>query len=125
MDSGDGVMIAGTIIGGGEPATLLLRGLGPSFALGPSGISNSLPNPVLQLIDGQGMTISINDNWSDAQGTEIGATGLAPTDDLESALLVTLPAGPYTALLSDVRGGSGVGLVEIYNLTAAEVPNGK
>ncbi|MEO5718011.1 MAG: hypothetical protein ABIR29_05505, partial [Chthoniobacterales bacterium] len=120
VDSGEGVMIAGTIIGGNESQTLLLRGLGPSFATGPTAISNPLPNPVLQLIDGEGTTVSVNDNWSDTQASEIGATGLAPTDALESALLVTLPAGNYTALMSDRDGGSGIGLLEIYNLTAPQ-----
>ena len=116
VDSGEGVMIAGTIIGGVEAETLVFRGLGPSLATGPAQISNPLPDPVLRLVDSQGTTLSVNDNWQDAQAGEIGQTGLAPTNALESALLVTLPAGNYTALLFDARGGSGIGLLEIYNI---------
>jgi hypothetical protein len=71
---------------------------------------------VLSLVDSQGTTLSTNDNWQDSQASEIGETGLAPTNALESALLVTLPAGSYTALLSDADGGSGIGLLEIYNI---------
>ncbi len=107
IDSGEGVMIAGTIIGGSLPETLLFRGLGPSLA---AGIGNPLPNPQLQLIDGQGSTIFVNDDWSDTQASEIGLTGLAPTDALESAVLITLPAGNYTALMSDPESESGIGL---------------
>ncbi len=122
IDSGEGVMIAGTIIGGVEPETLLVRGLGPSFATGPAQIDNPLPDPFLQLIDSQGTTISVNDNWQDSQASEIEPTGLAPTNTLEPALLVTLPPGTYTALMSDVGGESGTGLLEIYNLSSSQTP---
>ncbi len=121
IDSGEGVMIAGTIIGGTDVATLIFRGLGPSLATGGAEIEQPLPDPFLQLIDGQGTTLAVNDNWLDSQEVEIGATGLAPTNALESALLVTLPAGNYTALMSDVDGKSGTGLLEIYNLSSNEV----
>ena len=117
IDSGEGVMIAGTIIGGTLSETLLFRGLGPSLA---PDVSNSLPNPQLQLIDAQGTTISVNDDWSDTQASEIGLTGLAPTDALESALLITLPPGNYTALMSDLEGATGIGLLEVYNLTSSQ-----
>lgn len=80
-------------------------------------IGNPLADPVLSLVDSQGTTLSANDNWQDAQAVAIGRTGLAPANALESALLVTLPPGSYTALLSDAQGGSGIGLLEIYQLT--------
>ncbi len=121
VDSGEGVMIAGTIIGGTNPATLIFRGLGPSLATGGAQIEQPLPDPFLQLIARQGTTIAVNDNWPDAQAGEIGATGLAPADTSESALLVTLPAGNYTALMSDVDGKSGTGLLEIYSLSSNEL----
>ena len=118
MGSGEGVMIAGTIIGGTQPETLLFRGIGPSL---PSDqISEPLPDPVLELIDGQGTALSVNNNWQDTEATEIGATGLAPGNALESALLLTLPAGNYTALMSDHNGGSGTGLLEIYHFSASQ-----
>ena len=121
VDSGEGVMIAGTIVGGSEPATVVFRGLGPSFLGGPA-IGDLLPDPFLQLIDSQGTTVSVNDNWQDTQAGEIEATGLAPASPLESALVVTLPAGSYTALMSDVRGESGTGLLEVYNLSSNQAP---
>jgi acetyl esterase/lipase len=116
VDSGEGVMIAGTIISGTEPEALIFRGLGPSLGAGSAQISNPLADPVLRLVDSQGTTLSVNDNWQEAQASEITQTGLAPTDTLESAILVTLPAGNYTALLFDAHGGSGIGLLEIYNI---------
>ena len=58
----------------------------------------------------------MDDNWQDVQAAEIMQTGLAPSKALESALLVTLPAGSYTALLSDALGRTGIGLLEIYHL---------
>jgi acetyl esterase/lipase len=116
VDSGEGVMIAGTILGGTEPETLIFRGLGPSLAAGPVQISDPLADPMLRLVDSQGTTISVDDNWQDVQAAEIMQTGLAPSNALESALLVTLPAGSYTALLSDALGGTGIGLLEIYHL---------
>ncbi|MEO7723392.1 MAG: alpha/beta hydrolase [Chthoniobacterales bacterium] len=118
VDSGEGVMIAGTIIGGTDPTTLIFRGLGPSLATGGAQIKQPLPDPFLQLINSQGTTIAVNDNWLEAQAGEIEATGLAPADTSEAALLVTLPAGNYTALMSDVEGASGTGLLEIYNLSS-------
>jgi hypothetical protein len=83
-------------------------------------ITNPLPDPILRLVDSQGTTLSVNDNWQDAQADEIGQTGLAPANTLESALLVTLPAGSYTALLSETHGGSGIGLLEIYNIGSGQ-----
>ena len=117
VKTGDGVMIAGTIIGGTKAETLVFRGLGPSFASGPSAISDPLPDPELTVVDSHGNTIFTNDNWQDSQAAQITAAGLAPTNRLESAMVITLAPGSYTALLSDAHGGTGVGLLEIYNIT--------
>ncbi|PYK99604.1 MAG: hypothetical protein DME32_12435 [Verrucomicrobia bacterium] len=57
-----------------------------------------------------------DDNWKDSQQSEIAATGLAPTDDRESVIIATLPAGSYTAIVRGVNDTSGVGLVEVFNL---------
>lgn len=118
VDSGEGVMIAGTIIGGIQPEALLFRGLGPSLA--SDQIANPLSDPVLQLIDGQGTAISMNDNWQDTQAGEIGSSGFAPSNASESALLITLPAGSYTALMFDAKGRNGIGLLEIYHLSGSQ-----
>ncbi|MBA3544458.1 MAG: hypothetical protein H0T83_08475, partial [Chthoniobacterales bacterium] len=95
-------------------ADVLIRGIGPS--LGAFGIANPLLDPLLELHDSNGATLTTNDNWKDTQQTEIEATGLPPTDDNESAILQTLAPGAYTAILRGVNDTTGVGLVEVYNL---------
>ncbi|MEO6970867.1 MAG: alpha/beta hydrolase, partial [Chthoniobacterales bacterium] len=117
VGTGEGVMIAGTIISGTGPETLVLRGLGPSLATGPGAISDPLPDPILQLVNNQGTTLFTNDNWQDSQAAEITATGLAPTNPLEAAVLLDLAPGSYTALLFDPHGATGIGLLEIYKLS--------
>jgi dienelactone hydrolase len=122
VETGDGVMIAGSIIGDTSlPLTLVVRGLGPSLASGPAPISDALPDPTLQLVNSQGTTVVTNDNWQDTQGPELIGTGLAPSDPREAAILITLPAGSYTSIFSDSHGASGVGLLEIYNVTTNSV----
>lgn len=79
-------------------------------------IANPLLDPLLELHDSNGATLTTNDNWKDTQQTEIEATGLPPTDDNESAILQTLAPGAYTAILRGVNDTTGVGLVEVYNL---------
>lgn len=109
---GNNVVIAGVIIQGYQAETLVFRGIGPSLPFG-----NNMPNPVLELYNGNGTPIVGNDNWRDGQASEIAATGLAPTNDLESALKVTLDPGNYTAILSCNGGCTGMGLVEVYDIT--------
>jgi len=118
--TGEGVMIAGTIIGGTEAETLVLRGLGPSIAAGPAPIDDPLPNPMLVLVDGQGTTLVTNNDWQDTQAADILDTGLAPTDAREAGILTTLAPGNYTTLLFDADGAIGVGLLEIYNITNSQ-----
>jgi hypothetical protein len=57
-----------------------------------------------------------DDNWKDTQQTAIEATGIAPSEDLEAAILATLPPGSYTAIAAGQGGTTGIGLIEIYNL---------
>jgi hypothetical protein len=106
-------LIAGFIISGSDAKTVLIRAIGPS--LGKSGITQPLADSILELHT-PGGTVT-NDNWMDSQKTDIQSTGLAPKDDRESAILVTLSPGNYTAI---VRGHpempSGVALVEVYDL---------
>jgi len=91
-----------------------VRGLGPS--LGDFGIADPLADPVLDLYDANGMLIASSDSWQSDQEAEIVATGLQPSNDAEAAILITLAPGAYTAIESGKNGGTGVGLVEVYNL---------
>gem|GEM_PF-502614 len=116
VDTGERVPIAGFIVTGDAPKRILIRGIGPSLAA--SGVPNPLANPTLTLFDPAGKQLRANDNWRESQPQEISATGLAPQNDLESAIVVTLTAGPYTAILAGQGGTTGNGLVEIYDLEA-------
>lgn len=109
------VMIGGFIIfGNGGSTRVLIRSIGPSLAA--AGIPNAMPDPTLELRDSNGTLIVANDNWREGPETEIQETTLAPTNDLESAIVTTLPSGPYTAVIHERTGQSGVGLFEVYNL---------
>ena len=111
--TGDDVGIGGFIITGTGSKNVLIRGLGPS--LEASGVTGFLPDPVLELHKPTGVVL-VNDNWQDTQPSAIKATGLAPTNDAESAIVATLDPGNYTAVLSGQSGTTGVGLVEVYDL---------
>jgi hypothetical protein len=112
--TGDQVPIGGFIISGSVPKRIILRAIGPS--LGPLGVANPLADPVLELHGTDGSLITTNDNWKDAGQSDIEATGFAPSDDRESALVRTLDSGSYTIVLSGKDGSTGVGLVEAYDL---------
>jgi len=116
IDTGDNVMIGGFIIGpdGFDDGTVLVRGIGPSLTA--FGVPGALQNPTLELHDGSGNTLVANDDWKESQQTEIEATGLAPSDDHESAILSTLAPGAYTAIVRGALDTTGVGLVEVYHL---------
>jgi hypothetical protein len=114
VDTGDNVMIGGTIILGDASARVLLRAIGPSLA--NFGVSNALADPRLELHDGNGALIGSNDNWRSDHESEIIATGIPPTNDLESAILQTLPPGAYTAIVAGHNNLTGVALVEAYQL---------
>ena len=115
VHTGDDVLIGGFILGGSSGDTsILIRALGPS--LGKAGIANALDNPTLELRDGNGLLLQSNDNWKDQQRAAIETTGLAPSDDREAAILVTLSPGTYTAVAAGQDGTVGVGLVEVFNL---------
>ena len=78
-------------------------------------MSDPLPDPVLELFDANGALVEVNDNWRSTQEKEIMAT-IPPTNDLESAIVATLPPGDYAALVHDATRSAGVGLVEVSNL---------
>jgi hypothetical protein len=109
-------VIAGFILVGNSGADrIVVRGIGPS--LGAVGVANALTDPMLELRDGNGAVLMANNDWESdlAQAAELTAAGLAPANNLESGIAATLPPGLYTALLSGVNNGVGVGLVEVYD----------
>jgi photosystem II stability/assembly factor-like uncharacterized protein len=116
VQTGSNVMIGGFILGGGDNAQVALRGLGPS--LGQFGLSPVLADPTLELHDSNGILLISNDDWQNdsASAAQLSAHGLAPGDSKESAIFVSLPAGAFTAVLGGKNGGTGLGLVEIYNV---------
>jgi hypothetical protein len=104
VGTGNAVLIVQFIIPGSAPGKILFRAFGPTEDCCGSA---PLPDPILTLTDGTGAVIAFNDNWRDTQESEIQATGLAPTNNLESAILLTLPPGNYTAVergKNDVTG---------------------
>jgi VCBS repeat protein/ASPIC/UnbV protein len=115
VQTGDKVGIGGFIVTGTAPKNVLVRGLGPSLA--PFGVQNFLPDPTLELHE-PGGTILIDNNWKDSQEAQIVATGLAPGNDSEAAIVALLEPGSYTAILSGTNNTTGVGLVEVYDLDA-------
>jgi hypothetical protein len=111
---GDDALIGGFIAGPNTrtSTTIVIRGMGPSVPVTPN-----LADPTLQFVDANGTTIDENDNWQESQAAEITATGLAPGNPLEAAILVPdLAPGAYTAVLRGANNTVGNGLVEIYNL---------
>ena len=108
--TGDKVLIGGFIITGTDPKKVIVRGIGPSL----SGVGTTLSDPVLELHQGN-LTVAVNDDWKEHQA-EVEATTIPPTNNLESAIVATLTPGAYTAVLSGKNNGSGVGVVEVYDL---------
>jgi len=110
----DNRAIAGLIITGNVPKKVIIRGIGPSLT--QHGVPGVLADPVLTLFDANHNVVATNDNWQDSQAAEIAASGLAPMDPHESAIVAQLPAGAYTAVLGGVNSSTGVGLAEVYDL---------
>jgi hypothetical protein len=113
VQTGDDALIGGFIITGTVPKKVLVRALGPSLPVG-----GALEDPVLELHESNG-TVLTNDDWRDSQQAEIAATSIPPPNDRESAIVVTLPPGAHTAIVRGKGGGTGTGLVEVYDLDAA------
>ena len=117
VQTGNNVLIAGFIVGNNiGAAKVVVRGIGPSLA--QSGITNPLLDPTLELHNNNGALLIGNDNWQDnaSQAAQITAAGLAPANPFESALFASLVPGTYTAIVAGKNGGTGVGVVEVYNL---------
>jgi hypothetical protein len=116
VQSGDNVMIAGTILVGdsGSSRRVIIRAMGPSLP-----VNGKLADPTLQLVDGNGTVLRANDNWRTDQPATIQATGVAPPNDSEAALVHTVSPGPYTAIVRGAGGSTGVAVVEVYALENA------
>jgi len=115
VQTGDAVLISGFIITVSQPKTVLIRGIGPS--LGDVGVAGALQNTTLTLFQGD-TQLQANDDWFETQGDEIRATGLQPVYSTESAILRTLAPGSYTAVVRGKNDTAGVGVVEVYDLSA-------
>jgi streptogramin lyase len=114
--TGENVMIGGLILSGGNgERQILLRALGPTLARPPFNITGNLADPTLILVDGNGTVVASNDDWKSSQQNEIQATGLAPPNDREAAILTTLPTGNFTAIVSGKNGETGVALVDVFH----------
>lgn len=117
VSTGDNIVIAGFMLGSNSRAAkVVVRGIGPSLTA--AGVPGALANPRLELRDGNGALLVANNDWHDdaSHVQELMDAGLAPTNQLESAIVTTLPPGPYTALFSGANNGTGIGLVEVYDL---------
>jgi len=117
VETGADVLISGFINFGTAAKKVILRALGPS--LQQSGVTDALADPILELHAGDGTLITTNNNWKDNTALEqqdITSNQLAPTNDLESAIVSTLQPGNYTAIVTGKNGTTGVGLLEFYSL---------
>ena len=115
-------MIGGFILTGKDPKKVMIRGIGPS--LSKFGVKGALADPILELHDSTGAIIATNDDWKTDQN-KVELTGIAPTDNRESAIVTTLPANGalYTAVLRSKDNSIGIGVVEVYDLS--EIANSK
>lgn len=112
VDSGDAVLIGGTIVQGSAVQKVIVRALGRDLAA--AGIEHPLADPTLELRDGEGNLLAANNDWRDTQEQEINASGLAPQDDHDAAISASLIPSSYTAVVRGKDGAAGISLVEIY-----------
>jgi hypothetical protein len=113
----DNVLIDGLILRGGNTKRVLFRALGPSVKVNGVQVPGAMQDPILELHDGNGTLMQTNDNWPDAPNPlEIQMTGLAPSDNHESAILLPLGPGNYTTIMRGVNRTVGIGLAEAYKL---------
>ncbi|MGE5097248.1 MAG: hypothetical protein ACM3SO_19085, partial [Betaproteobacteria bacterium] len=114
--TGNDVMIGGFIIEGDAPQAVVIRARGPSLAA--AGVAGALANPTLTVVSAADNSIvAVNDDWAtDPSAAQVQAGGFAPTDGRESAVLLTLPPGGYTVIVSGVGNSVGVGIVEVFTV---------
>jgi hypothetical protein len=118
VGTGDNVLIGGFIVTGNAPKVVIIRALGPS-----TGVPGALQDPVLELHDSHGGVVT-NDNWRTTQEQIIKDTTIPPTDDRESAIVIALDPGNYTAIVSGNNSSTGIALVEVYDLGTASLDSG-
>ena len=113
VQTGDDVLIAGTIVVGPGSRKVLVRAIGPSLS-----VSGRMGDPILELRNQNGGLIRTNDNWRTDQEGEISATGIPPANDSESAIVETLAGNNagYTAIVRGVSNTTGIAVVEVYAL---------
>jgi hypothetical protein len=113
----ESILIAGFIIEGSTEQTVAVRAIGPSLA--NYGVTNALSDPTIELVrQSDHATLAINDNWKEAaNAADLAASGFAPSNDLESAILISLPPGAYTAVMKGARNATGNGVVEVYRVS--------
>jgi glucose/arabinose dehydrogenase len=114
VQTNDNVMIGGFIVGGTTQQRVLIRAIGPSLT--NSGVTGALQDPQLELHDKDGTLLLSNDNWKSTQQTEIEATGAAPADEREAAIVTSLGPSNYTAVVRGANNSVGVALVEVFEL---------
>jgi uncharacterized protein (DUF1800 family) len=112
VQTGDNVLIGGFIVYGTGQKKIAVRAMGPSLPVA----AGKLSDPMLELHDATGAIVASNDNWGTSQRDLILAAGLAPGDNLESALIATISPGAYTVVVKGVNNATGMGLMEIYDL---------
>jgi hypothetical protein len=114
--TGDNVGIAGFIVKGSGFKRFIVRAIGPSLKVNGTPVAGRLMDPILELHDSNGATLT-NDNWrTGGQESEIQNSGLAPSDDRESAMIRTVPAGSFTAIIRGANNTTGIGLIEVYDI---------
>src|SRR5256886_1060859 len=118
VGTGEDVLIAGFAISGSQAKKVIVRAFGPTLSSN-FGVSGALADPTIAIFNSSNVMVASNDNWRNTQETEIAASGFAPPNDLESAIIATLAPGSYTAVVTGKNGGTGVALVDLYELDAA------
>jgi len=118
VGTGDNVIIGGFIVTGNAPKKLLIRGIGPS--LERVGITGALQDPILELHGSAGL-LATNDDWKSDHQKDIADTTIPPSDDREPAIVGAFQPGNYTAIVRGKNNGTGIGLVELYDLGTASL----
>ncbi|MGH8163090.1 MAG: fibronectin type III domain-containing protein [Rhodanobacteraceae bacterium] len=118
VQTGENVLIGGFIVQSSKPKTVVLRAIGPPLI--KAGVQGALADPVLELRSASGALIALNDRWNSSNAQDLENYGLAPTDDREAAIVATLPAGSYSAIIHGKGEAKGVALFELYNVDRAQ-----
>lgn len=122
VGTGDNILIGGFVIhrplnlNGPYQKKVLIRALGPSLSVNGSALGGRLADPTMELYDASGTILAANDSWKSNQQAAIAQTGAAPSNDLEAALIATLPDAAYTVQVRGTSGQTGLGIVEVFDL---------